>query len=327
MPYEPPYQSTPAIDGLCTEIGELIGRLTPSAPLSTSIHLHRELRIITIYSSLAIEGNRLTQDQTTAVLDGQRVLGPNADIRAVENANRAYELIGELDPLSERDLLRAHAVMMDGLTADAGRLRSGNVGVFAGDVLVHAGTPARYVPETLANLFGWLRDTPVHPLVASCIFHYEFEFIHPFSDGNGRIGRLWQTAILARWRPVLQWLPVESVILDRQQGYYDALAESDGVGSSEAFVAFMLEAIRDALLAYGPSATDGGTVPSSDRSKLEDEALAYFASHERGSIPGMAEALGISKRTAERVVAGLRKDGRLRREGAPRSGRWIVAGS
>ena len=215
MAYEPSFERTDVIDALCMEIAELVGMLSPQTPLSTSPTLRRELRIQTIYSSLLIEGNKLDERAVSAIIDGKRVLGDRRDILEVENARAAYDLIPELDPHSLADLLRVHRVMMGGLVPDAGRFRSGNVGVFNGDTLIHAGTPAAYVPEAMGGLFEWLRATRLHPLLASCVFHFEFEFCHPFSDGNGRMGRLWQTLLLSRWRSVLAWLPVESAIRRR----------------------------------------------------------------------------------------------------------------
>nr|WP_216662547.1 Fic family protein [Adlercreutzia sp. ZJ473] len=298
------------------EVAELVGMVSPQADLAASPMLHRELRIKTIHSSLLIEGNSLTEEAVTAILDGRRVLGSARDIREVENAKRAYDLIPELDPYSLEDLLKAHRVMMEGLVAEAGRFRSGNVGVFDGDRLIHAGTPAAYVPEVMADIFSWLEATDMHPLLASCVFHFEFEFAHPFADGNGRVGRLWHTLLLSRWRPVLAWLPVESTIRQRQAGYYAALAKSDAAGSSEAFVEFMLEAIRDSLRPFA--------APQSSRELNLESALAYFRAYPAGSVSALAEKLGCSKRSAERLVAELKRDGRLIREGSTRSGTWRV---
>ncbi len=253
MTYQPPFEDNAKIDSLCMEIAELVGMVRPQGDFARSPKLHRKLRIKTIHSSLLIEGNSLDELAVTAIISGKRVLGNAKDIREVENAQRAYSLIPKLDPYSIDDLLKAHKVMMDGMIPEAGMFRSGNVGVFDGDVLVHAGTPAAYVPEVMADIFGWLRSTKVHPLLASCIFHFEFEFCHPFSDGNGRTGRLWHTLLLSKWRSVLAWLPVESTIRERQAGYYQALARSNARGSSEAFVEFMLEAIRDAILPFALS--------------------------------------------------------------------------
>lgn len=315
MAYEPPLVHTAEINALCMEIAELVGALGSTSALSTSPVLHRELRITTIHSSLMIEGNTLSREAVTAILDGERVLGPARQILEVDNARRAYRLMDDLDPLSPDDLLRAHGVMMRGLIDDAGRYRAGNTGVFKEGGLIHAGTPARYIPEVMTDLFAWMASTDLHPLTASCVFHYEFEFIHPFSDGNGRTGRLWHTLLLSHWRPALAWLPIESVIRDRQEGYYEAIARSNARGSSEAFVTFMLTVIRDALTPYA-------TV-SSARNRRE-QVLLFLDANPRATIKALAEHLGCSRRTAERAVAALRDSGRLAREGSARAGTWRV---
>ena len=317
MEYEPPFDRTPEIDNLCMEIAELVGMLHPTSGLGASPTLHRELRIRTIRSSLMIEGNTLSEEAVTAIMDGKRVLGPARDILEVENAKRAYELIDSLDPLSLDDLLRAHRVMMDGLIEHAGCFRSGDVGVFDGETLIHAGTPANYVPRVMSDLFEWLAKTDLHPLLVSCVFHYEFEFIHPFADGNGRTGRLWHTLLLSRWRPALAWLPVESVIRERQHEYYRVLAESNAEGSSERFVTFMLQVIRDALLPF--------SLPETEEDARSRRALAYFSENPKGTVAELAALLGCSKRSAERLVADLREKGKLQREGGSRGGTWVVA--
>ena len=316
MAYEPSFKRSDAIDALCMEIAELVGALSPQAPLSTSPTLRRELRIQTIYSSLVIEGNKLDKHAVSAIIDGKRVLGDRRDILEVENARAAYDLIPRLDPYSVEELLRVHRVMMGGLVPDAGRFRSGNVGVFNGDTLIHAGTPAAYVPEVMGGLFEWLRTTRMHPLLASCIFHFEFEFCHPFSDGNGRAGRLWQTLLLSRWRPVLAWLPVESAIRRRQADYYEALARSGATGSCESFVEFMLEAIRESILPYAK--------PASAEDMNRALAIAFLRDNSRSIVAQLAEHLGSSKRSAERLVAQLKDEGVLERQGSPRAGLWIV---
>ena len=204
MAYEPPLVRTAEINALCMEIAELVGALGSASALSTSPVLHRELRITTIHSSLMIEGNTLSREAVTAILDGKRVLGPARQILEVDNARRAYRLMDDLDPLSPDDLLRAHGVMMRGLIDDAGRYRAENADVFKEGGLIHAGTPARCIPEVMADLFAWMASTDLHPLPASCVFHYEFEFIHPFSDGNGRTGRLVRegSARAGTWRVI-----------------------------------------------------------------------------------------------------------------------------
>lgn len=316
MTYEPPFERNDAIDLLCMEIAELVGMLSPQAPLATSPTLHRKLRIETIHSSLVIEGNNLDEKAVTAILDGKRVLGAGRDILEVENAKRAYDLIPVLDPHSIDDLLRAHGTMMEGLVSDAGSFRSGNVGMFDGDTLVHTGTPAAYVPTVIADIFSWLAATSMHPLLASCVFHFEFELCHPFSDGNGRVGRLWHTLLLSRWRSVLAWLPVESTIRQRQASYYEALSTSDANGSSEQFVEFMLEAIRDSILPFAK--------PASEKELTRARALDFFRERGDGNISQLAEILGCSKRSAERLVAELQAEGVLSRRGSARSGIWVV---
>lgn len=316
MGYQPPFKITNEINELCVEVAELVGMVHHDAELMTSPTLHRELRIHTIRSSLMIEGNTLSEDAVTAIMDGKRVLGPAKDIREVENAQRAYDLLPTLDPFSIDDLLRAHKTMMDGLIQDAGCFRSRDVGVFDGESLIHAGTPAAYVSQLMSELFDWLASTDMHALVASCIFHFEFEFIHPFADGNGRTGRLWHTLLLSRWRPVLAWLPVESVIRERQQEYYRAFMRSEAAGSSEVFVTFMLEVIRDALKPY--------VMPSNRSDQQRRVALKFFSDNPTGTIRQLAELLGCSTRSAERLVARLRREGLLERTGSARKGTWVI---
>ena len=294
MAYEPSFERTDVIDALCMEIAELVGMLSPQTPLSTSPTLRRELRIQTIYSSLLIEGNKLDERAVSAIIDGKRVLGDRRDILEVENARAAYDLISELDPHSLADLLRVHN----------------------GDTLIHAGTPAAYVPEVMDGLFEWLRATRLHPLLASCVFHFEFEFCHPFSDGNGRMGRLWHTLLLSRWRPVLAWVPIESAIRRRQADYYEALARSGATGSCESFVEFMLEAIREAILPYAR--------PESAADVERARALAFLSDNSRSTVTQLSQYLGRSKRSAERIVAQLKEEGVLERQGSPRSGVWVV---
>ena len=316
MAYEPSFERTDVIDALCMEIAELVGMLSPQAPLSTSPTLRRELRIRTIYSSLVIEGNKLDERAVSAIIDGKRVLGDRRDILEVENAGAAYDLIPSLDPYSVEELLRVHRVMMDGLVPDAGRFRSGNVGVFNGGTLIHAGSPAAYVPEVMGGIFEWLRATRLHPLLASCVFHFEFEFCHPFSDGNGRTGRLWHTLLLSRWRPVLAWVPIESAIRRRQADYYEALALSGANGSCESFVEFMLEAIREAILPYAR--------PESAADAERARALAFLRDNPQSTVTQLSQYLVRSKRSAERTVAQLKEEGSLERQGSPRSGVWVV---
>ncbi|WP_251197481.1 Fic family protein [Anaerotardibacter muris] len=247
MAYKPPFTTNDEILTLVANIAEKVGQVEAFDKLNSSPQLRKENRIRTIHSSLAIENNSLSLDQVTAVIEGKHVLAPARDVLEVQNALATYEALDSFDPDSIDSLLEAHALLMRGLTPEAGRFRSGDVGVFNGDQLIHAGTPAKYVPEVMRELFSWLATTEMHLLVISCVFHYEFEFIHPFADGNGRMGRLWQTLILSRWNSLFAWLPIESLIKENQQEYYDSLGKADASADSTGFVQFMLNVISDAL--------------------------------------------------------------------------------
>jgi len=214
---------------------------------SSNPQLRRDNQIRSIHSSLAIENNSLSLEQVTDVINGKRILGAPNEIREVKNAYEVYNLLLTYDPCNIDNLLEAHRTLMGGLTKEAGCFRSGGVGVFAGEQLIHMGPLASVVPRLISDLVDWIKTTDAHPLIKSCVFHYEFEFIHPFSDGNGRMGRMWQTLILSHWKPLFAWLPVETLVRERQQEYYSVLAASDQAADSTAFVEFMLLAIRDAL--------------------------------------------------------------------------------
>jgi len=244
--YRPPFTITPAILRLVEEIVESLGHWSVSAG-ELSPRLRRSNRIRTIQASLAIENNTLSVEQVTAVLAGKRVLGLPREIQEVRNAFAAYEKLNRWQPSSVDDLLAAHGDLMTGLLDGAGQFRTGKVGIYRGETLVHMAPPAKRMPSLMRDLLDWLARGEVPPLVASCVFHYEFEFIHPFADGNGRMGRLWQTLILSRWKPLLAYLPVETVIREQQVAYYQALAESDGAAEATPFVAFMLQALLTAM--------------------------------------------------------------------------------
>ncbi len=245
--YKPPFHMTDKMTSLIAEISEQVGRITVLQEEAISPHLQRENRIRTIHSSLAIEHNSLSLEQVTAILDGKRVLGNPNEIKEVQNAYEAYELLLRLNPASVDDLLKAHKLMMNGLMPENGRFRSGGVGVFDGEVLIHMASPAEFVPEHIHNLFAWYQQSELHPLIKSAIFHYEFEFIHPFADGNGRIGRMWHSLLLGKWKELFFWLPVEELIQSRQKEYYDALGAADAQADSAGFVELILEIIKDSL--------------------------------------------------------------------------------
>jgi Fic family protein/predicted transcriptional regulator len=246
-PEPPPYTITPAILSLVAEVAGEVGRLDALVGTDPTPQLRRKNRIRTVQASLEIENNTLSLDQVTAVLDGKRVLGPPAEVQEVRNAFAAYEAMPTWNPASVKDLLAAHKLMLHGLADDVGKFRRGSVGIAQGKQVVHLAPPADRVPGLVKDLLAWLRRTDAHPLVASSVFHYELEFIHPFADGNGRIGRLWQSLILSRWQPLFTWLPVETVIRDRQAAYYKVLGACDKAGNSTAFIEFMLSSLLTAL--------------------------------------------------------------------------------
>ncbi len=245
--YQPPFTLTPAILRLATEIAEALGRLTAQVEPTKALRLRRLNRIRTIQGSLAIEGNNLSEGQITAVLEGKRVIAPPREIQEARNALAAYDRFEQWQPQDEGDLLEAHRIFMSGLLEEAGAYRRGGVGVLAGGQVIHMAPPADRVPSLMQDLLHWLRTTDQHPLVASSVFHYEFEFIHPFADGNGRLGRLWQTLILFRWNPLFAHIPVESLVHEHQAEYYQSLQISTTQTDSAPFIEFMLRMILDAV--------------------------------------------------------------------------------
>ena len=247
MSYLPIFQTTSQMVNLVAEIVELVRAfdVNPSLVPSPTVRKINQLR--TVHSSTWIEGNALTLDEVTAVIDGKRVVAPEREIMEVRQAFSAYEAVGEMEPLSFDDLLKAHEIMMRGIAKDAGKLREVEVGVYSGTKLLHAGTPFVELPEAMGELFGWLGASEDHPLIQGCFFHCAFEGIHPFSDGNGRTGRLWHSLINRKWKDQLAWTPVESMVASNQQEYYQALRVSNA-GDATVFIEFMLEMVRDSLM-------------------------------------------------------------------------------
>lgn len=248
MGYIPPFSLTDEMLETVTGIVEALAHISNAGNLDKLPKLRRAGRIKSIHSSLAIEKNTLTIEQITDIINGKRVLGPPNEIQEVKNAFEAYMEIETLDPNSVTNLLRIHGIMMRGLVDRPGSFRPGQVGVFDGDGrVIHMAPPAQDVPGLIYGLFDWLKSSKAHPLIKSSVFHYEFEFIHPFSDGNGRMGRLWQTVILSAWKSIFAWIPIESIVKERQQEYYDAIAVSTASGNSNPFIMYMLKAVYDAV--------------------------------------------------------------------------------
>ena len=246
MPYEPPFTITNRMLTLVADIAEKTGRISNYRTFESKPHLRRNNRIRSIHSSLAIEANSLSLDEVKGVIAGKTVLGPQKEIQEVKNAYQAYDQIGDFDPYSIDALKALHGVMTYLTVQESGIFRAGNEGVFRGNKCIFMAPPPHLVPEQMEVLFGWMQraaDT-VHPLILSSVFHYEFVFIHPFADGNGRMARLWQTALLSAWNPVFQYLPLESRIHEFQDGYYDAIAACHSAGKADVFVEFMLDKIN-----------------------------------------------------------------------------------
>lgn len=267
MKYQPPYNINSKILTLVAQISEAVGQLTVISQIQESLRLRRVNRIRTIQGSLAIEGNTLSEAQITAILDGKQVIAPPKEIQEVRNAIKAYEAFQQWQPASEDDLLQAHYILMAGLIDELGQYRRGGVGVMSGKEVIHMAPPAGQVPRLMGDLLQWLAQSNEHPLIQSSIFHYEFEFIHPFADGNGRMGRLWQTLILSRWNPIFANIPVESLIYQHQQAYYAALQASTNQTDVAPFIEFMLQMIFDAIRTSGTLIVD--SVQASDHADVQ----------------------------------------------------------
>ena len=247
--YKPPFTITNEILTSVASISEKVEKITLISNLEARPHLRRNNRIKSIHSSLKIEANSLSLSQVRDVIDGKLVLGEQKEIQEVKNAYEAYDKLEEINPYDLEDLKKYHGIMTKYLVEESGEFRTGEEGVFSGSRCIFMAPPARFVPQLMAQLFAWMKEArkELHPLVLSCVFHYEFVFIHPFADGNGRMARLWHSAILYQWKPVFEYIPIESQIEKFQEGYYDAISKCHGEGKSTSFIEFMLERIDSIL--------------------------------------------------------------------------------
>ena len=309
---KPPFEITNAMIDHVAEIAELVGRLTSTNQLSANPTLRRTNRIRTIHGSLAIEQNTLTLEQVTAVLNGKQVLAPPKDIAEVKNAYEIYERLEELDPYSVDDLLTAHSIMTRGLVDESGVFRSKPVGVVdqEGHVL-HFGTLPQYVPDLVMELLDWVKSSDVHMLIRSCVFHYEFELIHPFADGNGRVGRLWHTLLLSKWNPAFAWLPVESIIHNRQQEYYESINASNAAGESTVFIEFMLSAIKASLIGAINTSDEMSDGPMDKAAMRWRQIEKFLETHEFIMNADVRILCNVSAATANRILVGLAVEGKL----------------
>lgn len=322
----PPFEITAQILSDVADIAELIGRISGAGQLSASPELRRANRIKTIHGSLAIEQNTLSIEQVTAVLNGKHVIAPPKDIAEVKNAYEIYEHLDELDPYSLDSLLFAHGIMTKGLVDESGVFRSRPVGVVDGNGRVlHFGTLPNYVSDAVRNLLEWTAQSDLPMLIKSSVFHYEFELIHPFADGNGRMGRLWHTLLLSKWNPLFAWLPVESIIHDNQQEYYDAINTSNDNAESTVFIEFMLRAIKSSIIEVlnmsdemidenaGKMASKAASAVACGKEKRWALVLSYL--HDNGKVRNadVCRLLDVSPATANRLLRELADNSKLER--------------
>ena len=322
----PPFKITNEILNFVYEIGELVGKISAEKEFKKNLTLRRENRIKTIYSSLAIEQNTLTLEQVTDVINGKRVLAPPKDIKEVQNAYEIYERLEELNENSVKDLLLAHKIMTSELIKESGRFRSKNAGVYQGDKLIHMGTLPEYIPELINNLFLWLKKSEEHPLIKAAVFHYEFEFIHPFQDGNGRIGRLWHSLILSKWKKFFAWLPIESLVQKCQKEYYIAINNSNRDGESTEFILFMLKIIKETLieLIEIQKSTDKATDKATDKNKEKIKSLIEYLDQNNSINNKEAQnLLNISESAAKRFLNKLVKENILEAVGEYKARKYI----
>lgn len=341
--YIPPFTVSAEAINLIAEISGQIERYAIRLEQEDGLRLRKANRIKTIHSSLAIEGNTLTEDEVRDIIDGKNVVAPIKQIQEVKNAIATYELYPKLNPFSVKDLLKAHGMMMQALVDDAGKFRRSGVGVFSEHGLVHMAPPADRVPMLMDDLFGWLKESKDHLLIRSCVFHYEFEFIHPFIDGNGRTGRLWQSLILGKLHPLFEHLPVENMVYANQQAYYDAITASTNVGQSGPFIDFMLNEIFKTLKQHQgeflPLTSDSNPIDKEFGIKFGEEfgikfgikfgindksLLLLLNSNPSSTAADAAEQLGMTQRGAEKLMKRLKEAGVISREGSRKNGIWII---
>lgn len=328
--YQPPFTVSNKILALVTNISEAVGRLSVNFVNEEEheLRLRKINQMRTIQGSLAIEGNTLTVAQITSILDGKRIIAPPKEVQEAHNAINTYKALLKWQPSSEPDLLNAHKKLMFGLMPDTGMWRSGGVGVMQGDKVVHMAPPEHLVPKLMADLLNWLAKTDYSPLIASCIFHYEFEFIHPFADGNGRLGRLWQTLILSKWREIFINIPVESIVYQHQSDYYQAINQSTKQTDCAPFVEFMLQMIWNAITEVTNEGTSKGInegINTGARLSVLDKKIIELLKLDAYLTSALiANKVQKSKSTVERRMKYLKENGIVVRIGAKKSGKWLV---
>ena len=319
MSYQPPFTITSKMLTLVSEIVEIITDIKHIEVSLKTPKLRKKNRIKSITGTLQIEGNTFSEEKVTNVINGKTVLGTMREITEVQGAIRAYEHFDTYTFKSEKDLLKSHKLMMEKLVSSAGSYRNMNAGVGSNNVITHIAPPPYQVPELMGNLFEWLQNTKDHPLIVSCVFHYEFEFIHPFQDGNGRVGRLWQSVILNHYKKIFGFIPIESVVREYQASYYKALEASGSAGESTPFIEYMLEIILKTL-----KNSSNENVPKNVPKNRLDEIVKLIEKNKEITSIQIAQRLKVSDKTIKRDMAALKEQGRLQRVGSLKSGHWEV---
>ncbi len=322
--YKPPFTISAKSIKLIADISAQIERYVIRMEQEDALLLRKINRIKTIHASLAIEGNTIPESLITDIIEGRHVAAPLREIQEVKNAIKTYDAFASLDPYNVKDMLKAHALMMDALVERPGHFRTGGVGVFAGDKSVHVAPPADRVPVLMKELFGWLKKSDDHLLIKSCVFHYEFEFIHPFIDGNGRIGRLWQSLILSKLHPIFEYLPVENMVFQNQQKYYDVIAQSTNAADCGLFIEFMLNEILSTL-----KKRQGEPLRKDTRDTVNDTVngiVNLIKADPKITLDELARRLNKSRRTITRNIKKLQDEGIISRTGSDKTGYWQVKG-
>ena len=321
--YKPPFTITNSILSYVASVSEKVGRITVMSNMENKPHLRKNNRIKSIHSSLKIEANSLSLSQVRDVINGKLVLGEAKEIQEVKNAYNAYEKIAEIDPYSIEELKKFHGIMTKYIVEESGDFRSGEECIFMAP-------PARFVPQLMNELFGWMKEVKdqMHPLILSSVFHYEFVFIHPFTDGNGRMARLWHTAILAKWNPIFEYIPIESQIEKFQDDYYDAIAKCHVEGESTVFIEFMLTHIdnilEELLNQMTNSTTDDAILDADGADNMESRLLSGLKQNPYITQTDLAKELSLSRRTVQRIMKELMNDGKIKRVGSTRTGHWKI---
>lgn len=317
----PPYTITSKILKSVGEISELIADVKYVDKSYNTLKLRKKNRIRSITGTLQIEGNTFDEEKVTSFISGKTVLGTMKEIEEVKGAIEAYNHLEEYDYKSEKDLLLAHKYLMQNLLNHPGAYRHGNVGVGGKDGVTHVAPPPNMVPKLMGELFEWLNATDEHPLIVSCVFHYEFEFIHPFSDGNGRIGRLWQSVILKHFKDFFAYMPIESIVRDNQAKYYEALETCGSIGESTPFIEFMLEIIAKSLKSY---ITESKKSDHKSIQKSDQKILELIRRNKEITIMQMCDKMQMSESGIKKILTKLKSENKLKRVGSLKAGHWEI---